>query len=187
MNENQTIVKKDIGKQALLFLGCAAFVFGSFHMMKGTFGSSRRYSPEFLMVVGIIGMLFFGFGAIAIIFSFLKSSPALIINEKGIRNYSHAGSSYLIEWNNIKVIKIITVSGKKLIAVELKDNQKIFNQVNAPTRALMKLNARFYGTPAFIVSSMIGMKIEDILSLIRQKRNELKKKTGIHSPTDEKS
>jgi hypothetical protein len=174
MSENQTIVKKDVGKQVLLFLGCAAFIFGSYHMIKGTFGSSR-YSPEFLMVVGIIGILFFGLAGISMIFSFLKSSPALIIHEKGIRNYSQAGSSYLIEWDNIKVIKIITVSGKKLIAIELIDDQKVFDHVNAPTRALMKLNARFYGTPAFIASVMIDMKIEDILSLIRQKRSELKK------------
>ena len=186
MNENQTVIKKNIGKQVLLFLGCAAFVFGCFHMMKGTFKSSR-YSPEFLMVIGIIGILFFGLGGIAMIFSFLKSSPALIINEKGITNHSQAGSAYLIEWDNIQLIKIITVSGKKLIAIELIDDQKVFDQVNAPTRTLMKLNARFYNTPAFIASSMIEMKIEDILSLIRQKRSEQKKRTKLREREKEDS
>ncbi|WP_341905834.1 STM3941 family protein [Fluviicola taffensis] len=169
MLENQVIITKNARKQFLLLLGSTLFVIVSVYMINGNIESSR-YSPEFLYIIGIIGFLFFGLAGISILFSLAKFSPALIINEQGIKNHSSAGSSYFITWDNIKSLRIIAISGKKLIAIKLKDDQKVFEQVNLITRFLMKLNNRFYGSPAYITTAMIDIKIETVLKTIRDQK-----------------
>lgn len=169
MDENQVVIKKNIGKQLLLLSGSILFVIASVYMINDGFGSSG-YSTQFRLVTGIIGILFFGITGLFILFSFVKLRPALIINNQGITNNSSAGSSYVISWDNIKSLSIITVSRKKLIAITLEDNQKVFEQVNFLTRSFMKLNDHFYGSPAFITTAMIKMDIETLLKLIRDQK-----------------
>jgi hypothetical protein len=94
----------------------------------------------------------------------------MIINSEGIINNSHVGGGYLIRWNNIKSLKIISINNQRMIEIDLKDDEEIYNQVNFLARKWMKVNGRFMGTPTFIPAVMIKMNLDEVLNLIREQK-----------------
>ena len=137
---------------------------------------TSRHSPFFVKLFGVIGILFFGPIGILIIIEFLRFRPALKLNDRGIQNFSHAGGGYIIDWDNIKTMRIKTVSKKKFIVLELYDSNKIYTQVNRFTKWWMKLNEKQYGSPTFIPSILIKVKLEDVIEQIREFKKQLRNK-----------
>lgn len=138
-------------------------------MINSEFRSSRM-SLEVTAFWGYLGIAFFGLGGLLIFFNMLTSKPALIINSEGIINNSHVGGGYLIRWKNIKSLKIISINKQRMIEIDLKDDEEIYNQVNFLARKWMKVNGRFMGTPTFIPAVMIKMNLDEVLNLIREQK-----------------
>ena len=132
--------------------------------------STRRMSPYMATIFGYVGIVFFGFACIFIFFDLLTSKPALTINSDGIINNSHVGAGYLIRWKNIKSLRINSTKNQRMIEIDLKDNEEVFQQVNFLSRRLMKANGRFMGTPTFIPAVMIKMNLDDVLSIIQEQK-----------------
>lgn len=176
---NEVVIKKDKIKQIGLLLACVIFVYIGYHMVANDFGSSR-YSPEFVRFFGMIGIVFFGFGGVVILYNLLSSKSALTLSTSGIMNNSHIGGGYLIRWENIKSLKIISVNKQLMIEIQLKNREEIYSQVNGFARRWMKLNDRFMGTPTFIPAVMMKMKLDDVLKVIlEQKKINTKAKMSI--------
>lgn len=129
MNQNEIKIPKHKLKQIGLFLAALAFVFIGYKMINSEFRSSRM-SPETIVSWGYIGIAFFGLAGLLIFFNILTSKPALIINSEGIINNSHVGGGYLIRWKNIKSLKINSINKQRMIEIDLKDDEEIYNQVN---------------------------------------------------------
>jgi len=167
---DEIVIRKSRWKQLLLLFGCLCFVILGYIMIVRDVSSSR-YSVESVQFYGTIGILLFGLVGLLIIYQMIQSKPALKIDKSGITNYSHVGSGYLVYWANIKGIKIITLQKQKMIAIYLKDETEIFDQVNRASRFLMKLNSKFTGTPALIPSNTSTLKLEDVLQIIKEQKN----------------
>ncbi len=159
-------------KQFLVILGSIIFVYLCLWLPGSDLKTLKQ--PSFLIIfISLIGILFFGLIGILIIIDFFSFKPALILNENGIINNSHAGGGYLIEWTNIKSMKIKSIGKQKWITFELRDSQKIYNQVNSFTKWWMKINERQFGAPAFIPSILINEKLESVLIQIREYKHGL--------------
>ena len=169
MNQTEIKIPKHKIKQIGLFLASIVFVYIAYKMINSGF-RSRRMSPEMATFFGYLGIIFFGFGGLLIFFNLLTSKPALTINATGIINNSHVGGGYLIRWKNIKSLRIITINKQRMIEIDLKNDDEIFQQVNFLSRRLMKVNGRFMGTPTFIPAVMIKMNLDDVLSIIREQK-----------------
>ena len=86
---------------------------------------------------------------------------------------------YLIRWENIKSLKIISINKQRMIAVNLNHDDEIYNQVNFVARKWMKVNGRFMGTPTFIPAIMIKMNLDDILKIILEQKKLNRKKNDV--------
>ncbi len=177
MSQNEIVIKKNKLKQVGLLMVSFIFDYASYLAMNGHLKSSR-YSSEFIQLIGIIGIIFFGFGGILMFYNLLTGKSALVLNSFGIINNSHIGGGYLIRWENIKSLNIITINKQKMISVDLKNDQEIYDQVNLMSRYWMKLNCRMMGTPTFIPSVMIKMNLDDVLNIIREQK-KLNKKSSL--------
>lgn len=175
MDEQTLTIQKSAIKQLLLILGSAGFVVIGYFMIFGGLETSR-HSPFFIKLFGVIGIMFFGPIGILMIIEFFRFRPALKLSNKGIQNYSHAGGGYIIEWDNIKTMRIKTISKKKFIVLDLYDPNKVYSQVNRFTKWWMKLNEKQYGSPTFIPSVLIKTKLEDLMKQIREFNKHLKNK-----------
>lgn len=178
MNQTEIKIPKHKLKQIGLLLASLAFVYIGYKMINSEFRSSRM-STEAVAFWGYIGIAFFGIGGLFIFFNLLTSKPALIINSKGIINNSHLGGGYLIRWQNIKSLRIISISKQRMIEIDLKDDEEVFQQVNFLARKMMKVNGKFMGTPTFIPSVMIKMSLEDLLNIIREQKKLNRKKNDV--------
>lgn len=169
MNQTEIKIPKHKLKQIGLLLASLAFVYIGYKMINSEF-RSRRMAPETIVFWGYVGIAFFGLSGLLIFFNMLTSKPALIINSEGIINNSHVGGGYSIRWKNIKSLKIISINKQRMIEIDLKDDEEIYNQVNFLARKWMKVNGRFMGTPTFIPAVMIKMNLDEVLNLIREQK-----------------
>lgn len=175
MNQTEINIPKYKLKQIGLLLASIVFVYIGFEMIHSDFKSSRM-SSGWTVFFGYVGIAFFGLGGLFIFFNLWTSKPALIINSQGITNNSHLGGGYLIRWENIKSLKIISIQNQRMIKVDLKDNEEVLGQVNYITKKWMKANQRIFGTPTFIPSVMIKMDLEAVLNLLREQKKLKSKK-----------
>lgn len=169
------IIPKSTTKQLLLIAGSVGFVVGGCFMLFGEIETSR-YSSFLVKIFGLVGLLFFGAISILMTIEFFRFRPALRLNNVGIQNFSHVGGGYIIAWDNIKKMRLKTVSKRKFIVLELHDSDKIYTQVNRFTQWWMKLNEKYYGSPTFIPSILIQVELADLMKEIRAFKKQLKNK-----------
>lgn len=77
----------------------------------------------FIVIVGVIGVLFFGFGIFVFLKNLLSRKYILVVNKDGFYDYSSTLSTNdtLIPWEQVKRIEIIRVTSELFIAVSLKN------------------------------------------------------------------
>jgi hypothetical protein len=166
MYENRIEIKRSKKKSILIFLGAVAFVIGSFFMIT-TAESHDRYDPVFIKVVGVIGIVFFGLGALYIFYKLFDTKPALIIDNDGIFNNTSATSDgHMIPWREIKGIRIVKVRSTKFILVDIEKPEVFIKNFGGITNKLMSANNRMYGTPVSIACSFLERNTNDVFKII---------------------
>ena len=124
-----------------------------------------------IKIVGIIGLIFFGFSSIIITFlllSSLRKSIGIVINKNGIYSNYTMPSVGLVKWQDISSIQIHneekTLSSKKndIIIIHLK-NPYVFlkNQnLNAVEKMLFTQQINKYGSPVILNSLLLNCKFK---------------------------
>lgn len=176
MPSTNIVIGKNKLKQIGLTIASAFFVIIGYLMVFGNIESSR-HPPLFVMAFGILGILFFGLAGLLLFIDLLKFRPALVINDKGVTNYSHAGGGYIIDWNNIGRLKTKTVFKQRFIIIGLKDTDKVYKHVGPLTKGWMKLNHKYYDSPVFIPENVLKIDIEELLILLRESKKKYKSKS----------
>lgn len=166
-------IPKSLPKQLLLLLGCSAFVVIGYFMLFGEIESSR-YPPVYVQFIGGACMLFFGPIGLWMLIEFLRFRPALQLTERGIQNFSHIGGGYIIEWDNIKTLRIQIIQKQQFLVLELYDAQRVYSQVGTFTQWWMKRNEKTYDSPAFIPAISVKDNLQDVMKQIRAFHKGLK-------------
>lgn len=173
MNKNdEIIVKFSKIKIFSILLACLLFVLLGYIMFLEDF--------FFIKAVGILSILFFGFGMIFLIKMLFFFSPALIVNSKGIYDNSSKNKAGMILWDEINNITITTVSTryskKKFISIYLKDSSKYLKKGNLLKHFFTNINNSIYGTPIHISSTFLKIDFETLNNLINEKFDFYKSK-----------
>lgn len=155
-------------KQLGLLIGCIAFVVAGYLMVTGFFKGNM--SEIKMKTFGVLGIVFFGPIGLFKLFNFITSKPALLINQEGIRNYSHFGSGYLIPWQNLKYLNIISIKNQRIIEIGVHNPEEIYEQVSFLSRKLMKSNERYMDSPAYIPTSVLSMPLEEVIEIIHEQK-----------------
>jgi hypothetical protein len=81
MNEKTLFYNKT--KLVWSVLGCGLFVWGGFSLL--FYKSARALHPSLInQFIGILGILFFGFGGVVILYKLAQNRPYLISNKEGL-------------------------------------------------------------------------------------------------------
>lgn len=142
VNEERKIEKLEIRQNTngnvLYMLGALILVIGGFivlFMKYRTFIDIEIFGTNILVfygfkLVGLIGIIFFGYIGIYYIKRSVEGTPLVIVNEEGITDNSSSTSVGFIAWENIENMYIKSTLGNKFIHLNLKTKIKNRNYVD---------------------------------------------------------
>lgn len=156
-------------------IGSLAFVIVSaFGMIEPErFTSIRFPNTNYIFIIGLAGVLFFGLCFIFIAKKVFSRKAGLTINDDGIIDNSNATSVGLIEWKDITGIKSWGTGSAKVIVVLTSEPEKyIERSKNFISKAAMKANNRIYGSPLSIISNSLRINFSELEKLILEQVNQ---------------
>ena len=150
------------GKMFALMLGCLSFVFACYLILpfNHLFDGTRGYTPVIGYIIGVAGILFFGFGFIMSIIRLVKPKLVMQISDEGLVIAKGIKNQLLIAWGDIERIAI----NDTFLLVYLK-NPDLY-RVN---RVLDYLNTKLTGTNINIPLASINYNIKQLKKRIREK------------------
>lgn len=166
MNKNQEgEVRIELSKMKILLLVAGSLLFAAI-------GAFLVRGDTVAQAVGIISILFFGSTGLFGIYKLFDSRPGLIINDKGIQDYSSAVGSRFIAWDQIRDIDVDKVQSTRFLFIFVNDPEAIMKKEGPVKRAMMRLNNRFYGTPVSISSSSLKCDFDDLITAVAKRLKE---------------
>ena len=172
MNTNDDISEIRIplskAKITLLFLGALAFVCLGLFMFTESLDSNNLAKSEFaLILVSLLCIVFFGMCAVFAGWKLFGRKYGLEINEQGIIDNSGATSIGLIEWEDIKRMSVLEMSGTKLIMIFTHKPEKYIDKAtNALSKHIMKANFKGYGSPLSITTNSLKIGSDELLKIL---------------------
>lgn len=157
----------------LLFASLAFVLTGAlFAIYPEKFIGWRISSSEVVFSLGIICLVFFGFGFIFSIYKLFDSKPGLTISERGILENTTIFNFGMVEWNDIKEFNLIKNKNSTLLLVEVINPDKYLERNSRLKREIAKSNLKYFGTPVQINCKVLKIKPEELLDKLE---SELKK------------
>jgi hypothetical protein len=164
-------IKFNRKKIVLILLLCLAFSYLCWNFVVDqehyTSYRHRHRDTGFIFLAGLFGFIFFGAGNLVLLKMLFRRNPALIIDEKGITDYSTFMSVGLIHWEDITAIKGGKLKSTHFITIHIKNKKKyIANSKNAWQTYMMKINSKYFRTPIHINSSGLQCKHDELMAII---------------------
>lgn len=128
--------------------------------------------PFFTSIIGLIGVLFFGFGVFAAASRVLKKRLFLVIDDEGINVEPWKWSSEKIAWKHIEGFSEIRIGkqGSKLIVIHVNNPYYwIENERNAVRRKMMKFNLGYCGSPFGISATAARISHAELWKLLNDR------------------
>ena len=155
-----------------MLVGSLLFVIISVLMLvnASSFKSPIFQNEVLILVVGILGLVFFGFCTIFIIKAIFSQKIMLTISESGIEDRSSGVSIGLIEWQDIVGIETRQIYSQKFVVLLTSQPDKYLDKANSTMkRKAMQANARLCGSPLAISSNSLKINHADLETMLNQK------------------
>lgn len=156
-----TIIAKQ-SKTIALIVACLIFIFVCYSALpfNHLFDNTGRYSPAMSYIVGIVGILFFGYGLIVSIIRLIKRNIVLQISNEGILIPKGIKKQTFIAWKDIEEIEI--------------SNVYIYIYLTSPdlcpvNKLTDSLNKKLIGTNINIPIQFIDYDINQLEGILREK------------------
>ena len=160
MNEK---IEISISKRKIILniLGSIGFIVAGIWMV-----ISEEKSESF-QILGIIGVIFFGATFIVGIKKLFQKNSGLIIDSKGITDYTNSNSIGFIDWKDIIDVRTIEVMSIKFVLIDLKNSEKYIKKAeNSLQSKLMRKNLKDYGSPITLTSTTLNCSFKKLEKLI---------------------
>lgn len=147
-------------KSFLLLIGSLLFVIGGIWMFMNAenLTAFRSRNPFFIKGIGIISVLFFGFGLYLSIKQLVKNKLFVIIDKNGVNVNPKKNLSEFISWKNIEGFSELKIQSQKMVLINLNNpDYWIEKENNRMRKRLIQFNIDTYGSP--FVLSAISMQI----------------------------
>mgnify|MGYP001080023877 CR=1 FL=1 len=164
-------------KLSFMFIVALIFVAISIYYILPAYFSLTigRGSTAFLLIMGILGLVFFGSSGFYLAKKIYNSAPGIILSKKGITDNSGILSVGFVEWEDIVEICDVAASKQIFINIVVKDPDKyISRQSNGLKRKWMQINYKAYGTVIAITSTSLTCTHAELSHLLKQKFSQFK-------------
>lgn len=122
-----------------------------------------------VFIIGLIGVIFFGFTTIYLIKKLFDKSPGIIITEDGIYDNSSAVSLGFIPWTDIIEIKTSKVFTESFVNIVLKNPQAYIDKYKYTLRRkYIRTNRKSYDSLITISANGLNINHSELKSLIEK-------------------
>ncbi len=137
-----------------------------------------KYQGNYLAnIVGIISILFWGGGAIYVLYYHFKKQNGLEISSEGIFNNSIKNfKSEIVPWGKIKDINISKKSKINRIIIQLENEEEYISSFSKKRiQKVLRKNQEEYGSPIIIDSDRLDLNMVSLLEILKNgKKKNLK-------------
>lgn len=118
-------------------------------------------------VIGIVGILFFGFCGLIAIRKMLDNKPGLIITAIGFDDNSSGAAAGFIPWSDVTAVTTYAIAGQKILVVKVRDLKKYNQRGNTFKRFINRMNTRLCGSPIAIAPNTLDASLDELLALFQ--------------------
>jgi len=137
------------------------------HSMLGSPTPTRHDNPLWILIAGIIAVLFFGCALLPLLRRILSKRAGLIINREGIIENS-TGVPISVLWSDIQEIE-----KRNCLVVMTKNPQSYIDRVTNPYKKdVMVGKFQTFGSPIIIFADDLQMNFDDLHNLLLEKLKE---------------
>ena len=172
MGQERIEIKLSKAKGILTLLGSVAFVLTSIWLIDYADNHETvdigflKLDPAIVIVIGYVGLIFFGLAGLYILYKLFDKKPGLIIDNEGIYDNSSAAAGHLIKWERITGLRVEQVMSTKFILIDIKNPEEFMDGVNGLKKKLMWSTYKMYGTPTSISSSTLSCDFDELFQII---------------------
>lgn len=122
--------------------------------------------PFWIVIIGIVVVLFFGLCLIYYIKEIIANKPVLIISKDGIMDRSSYIGAGLVRWEDIEDIDFVNFSGQLFLGIYTLDPELIINRTGQMKRLLNQLNKGLINTQVNIPVKNLKCSKEELIEQI---------------------
>lgn len=164
-------------KSFLLLIGSLLFIIGGIWIFINAenLTSFRSRNPIFLKGIGIISVLFFGFGVYVSIKRLITNQLLLVIDKAGINVNPRKSTSKSIEWKNVDGFSELKIQSQKFVIIQVNNSDFwIENESNQMRKKLMKFNLNNYGSPFNLSANSMQINYAELMRVLNENLNKYK-------------
>src|SRR5690625_3924020 len=136
--------------------------------------------PLWLITVGLISIMFFGFCLIYYIKEIIVYKPILTISDEGIIDRSSFLGAGLVRWEDIRDVDFVDFGGQVFLGIFTYDPDLIINRSNSIQRMLNQVNKKMIPSQVNIPAKNLNCSIDELMEYV----NYYWKKHIDHTPTE---
>ena len=152
-------------KSILMLVGAIIFVVLGFWIFMNAYNFTGWIvtNPILIKVIGVISILFFGFGIFVGIKRLIKSELALIIDSRGLNVNPKKSLSEYIEWKDILGFREIKIHGIRIIIIGVRNPDHWIEKETSPMRRkLMQFNLNNYDSPFNVGANGLDISYKEL-------------------------
>ena len=164
-------------KSFLLLIGSLLFIIGGIWIFINAenLTSFRSRNPIFLKGIGIISVLFFGFGVYVSIKQLITNQLLLVIDKAGINVNPRKSTSKSIEWKNVDGFSELKIQSQKFVIIQVNNSDFwIENESNQMRKKIMKFNLNNYGSPFNLSANSMQINYAELMRVLNENFNKYK-------------
>ncbi len=120
-----------------------------------------------MVVVGGIGLVFFGACALAILYGALRRAPTLVLSPRALSFGDPTRANALsVPWSKLDGISLFGVAGQSMIGIEVADEEALLDRMTRGKRALFRANVRMGYPLLSIAQSAVAAPLDEVAETI---------------------
>ncbi|MDR6969548.1 hypothetical protein J2X31_003581 [Flavobacterium arsenatis] len=166
---NKTEIYSNKKKAILLFFLSIVFIVLGIWMILEAENIKTPFlrNPLLTRIIGISGILFFGFAMFVIAKQIFRNKLMLILDENGI--HLKPPTNRIIKWKDITGFSEIKINSVKIIIIHVKNPEEYMNdETNKIRKKLMNYNLSNYGSPFTISVATMDITHKELWRLLNE-------------------
>lgn len=109
-----------------------------------------------------LGVPFFGLCTLYALYRLVAPRPSVVLTAEGIVDSASATAVGLIHWYEISQVAIYTVSGQRMLGIDLHNLHALLDRVTPLQRSAIATNRRLGFPPVSIPQNLISVPLEEL-------------------------
>ena len=164
------VIEIPVSKRKLILLACLSVLFVVLCVwLWGYSEEQTEYPPLLVKVVSVVGVVFFGAGAVLLPRKAFNRGLSLIVSDEGITD-NYRAKGVLIRWEDVTDIRIEKVMMTNMLLIVVHNPEKYLALAPENFRRGMLNDFNMCGTPFVIPSGVFARSLKKMERLMKERR-----------------